>query len=73
MQKQIKHIAVAQCGKTLGVFYFLFFLPFVSFLLPGAIALKASVGLLAGLALLILVPVLYGAAAFLHGWPLRRL
>jgi len=73
MRKQIKHIAVTQCGKTLGAFCYLFSLPFVIFLLPGAIALEASVGLLASLALLILVPVLYGAAAFLHGWPLRRL
>ena len=34
-------------------------------MLPWAIALGASVGLLAGLALLVLMPVLYGVAAFL--------
>ena len=67
MKKRIKHVGVLQCGKTFGAIYFLLALPFLLIMLPWAIALEASVGLLAGLALLVLMPVLYGVAAFLGG------
>jgi len=67
VKKRIKHLGVLQCGKTLGTIYFLFSLPFLVFLLPLAIALEAKLGLLAALALLILMPVCYGLAAFLGG------
>ena len=62
MKKRIKHVGVLQCGKTCGAIYFLLAFPLLLIMLPWAIALEASVGLLAGLALLVLMPVLYAPA-----------